>query len=85
MAAPKINFIFCNLAFNDAIGRMTDAEKLRTLDRLREANEKCPTSLGLASFWAHMQTCSDDEWDQTMARIEQVLQSHSPSALRSQN
>jgi hypothetical protein len=69
MAALKINFIFCNLAFNDAIARMDDAERLRTLDRLREAIARCPNALGLGSFWAHMQTCSDDEWDRTMARI----------------
>ncbi len=79
MAALEINFIFCNLAFNDAIARMDGAERLRTLDRLREAIAKCPSSLGLGSFWAHMQSCSDDEWDRTMARIDDV--GRPPSAL----
>jgi hypothetical protein len=73
MAALKINCIFFNLAFNNAIARMDDAERLRTLDRLREAIAKCPSSLGLASFWAHMQSCSNDEWDRTVARNAQVL------------
>ena len=72
MAALKINFIFCNLAFNDAIARMDDAERLRTLDRLREAIANCPNALGLASFWAHMQSCSNDEWRLTMERIDEV-------------
>ena len=69
MAALKINCIFFNLAFNAAIARMDGAERQRTLDRLREAIVKCPNSLSLESFWAHMQACSDDEWRRTMERI----------------
>ena len=74
--------IFFNLAFNDAIADMDDAERQRTLARLREAIANCPDALGLPSFWAHMQSCSDDEWDRTMARNDQVG-AHSPSALGS--
>ncbi len=64
--------IFFNLALNDAIAVMDDDERSRTLDRLREAIARCPDSLGCPSFWAHMQSCSVDEWDRTMARIHQV-------------
>ena len=64
--------IFFNLAFNDAIARMDDAERQRTLDRVREAIARCPDALGLESFWAHMQSCSNNEWDRTMERIDQV-------------
>ena len=87
MAAPWTQ-IFFNLAFNDAIARMDDAERQRTLDRLREAFTKCPNSLSLPSFWAHMQACPDDEWRRTMERIAQVgavCQLHSAFALRSEN
>ncbi len=64
--------IFFNLAFNSAIADMDDAERQRTLARLREAIANCPDALGLTSFWAHMQSCSNNEWDRTMARIHQV-------------
>ena len=67
--------IFFNLAFNDAIADMDDAERQQLEARLREAIARCPDALGLPSFWAHMQSCSDDEWDRshrTMARIGQV-------------
>jgi hypothetical protein len=74
--------IFFNLAFNDAIADMDDAERQQLEARLREAIARCPDALGLPSFWAHMQSCSDDEWDRTMARIDQVG-AHSPSALGS--
>ena len=71
---PAANWtnIFFNLAFNDAIAAMTPEERQRTLGRLREAIANCPDALGLPSFWAHMQSCSNDEWDRTMARIGQV-------------
>ena len=72
MPAAPWTKIFFNLAFNDAIARMDDAERQRTLDRVREAIARCPDALGLESFWAHMQSCSNNEWDRTMERIDQV-------------
>ena len=65
--------IFFNLAFRESIADMDDAERSRTLARLREAIARCPDSLGFPSFWAHMRSCPDDEWRRTMARIHQVL------------
>ena len=72
MRAPWTK-IFSDPKLCAEIARMDGAERLRTLDRLREAIAKCPSSLGLASFWAHMQSCSNDEWDRTVARNAQVL------------
>ena len=72
MPAADWTNIFFNLAFNDAIADMDDAERQQLEARLREAIANCPDALGLESFWAHMQSCSDDEWDRTMARIGQV-------------
>jgi hypothetical protein len=85
MPPAKWTNIFFNLAFNDAIAAMTPEERQRTLGRLREAIANCPDSLGLTSFWAHMQSCSNNEWRRTMARIDEVgaLPARSPSALRS--
>ena len=72
MPAAPWTKIFFNLAFNDAIARMDDAERQRTLDRVREAIARCPNALGLESFWAHLQSCSNNEWDRTGERIDQV-------------
>ena len=72
MRAPWTS-VFSDPKLCAEIARMDGAERLRTLDRLREAIAKCPSSLGLGSFWAHMQSCSDDEWDRTVARNAQVL------------
>ena len=72
MPAAPWTKIFFNLAFNDSIARMDDAERQRTLDRVREAIARCPNALGLESFWAHLQSCSNNEWDRTMERIDQV-------------
>ena len=65
--------IFFNLAFRASIADMDDAERSRTLARLREAIARCPDSLGFPSFWAHMRSCPDGEWRRTVNRIGQVL------------
>ena len=48
--------IFFNLAFRESIAAMTPEERQRTEARLREAIARCPDSLGLPSFWAHMRS-----------------------------
>ena len=82
MPAPWTR-VFADPTFRALIANMTDAERLRTLGRLREAIAKCPDSLSLptGSFWAHMRSCPAAEWRRTVNRIDQVLSASALAAL----
>jgi hypothetical protein len=72
MAAPW-NRIFSDPTFRALIANMPDFYlNLRTLARLQEAIAKCPDSLSLPIFWAHMRSCTDAEWRLTVARFRRV-------------